>query len=165
MVYTNKAGFNPLSFEDFFNRINKKASEVKKEQEKGLRKEYRSYQIADQKEKQGKIDYERYSNLFQSNPSSSIRKELQRAKKRWQSARKTREKKFVNYQKAYQSYATAISQFFPIFQSHPSDPERIVIVSKTYQYLKGEISLQSTPSSVHYVMEVLKKLEKQIKKR
>lgn len=46
VVYTNKAGFNPLNFGDFFNRINKKVNEIKKEQEKGLRKEYRSYQIA-----------------------------------------------------------------------------------------------------------------------
>jgi len=159
VVYTYRAGYNPLSFEDFFQRIRKRADQVKQKKEKGLRKNYVAYQQTAQNLEQKKRDYAISNSNLQKHPNSrQARNQFQQAQINLQKEKKEHDRQYMRYQKSYQSYAQAVSQLFPIFQSHPADPERVNIITKTYQYIKGEIPLAQTPSSVQYIMPVVEKI-------
>lgn len=159
VVYTYRAGYNPLSFEDFFQRIRKRADQVKQKKEKGLRKNYVAYQQTAQNLERKKRDFAISNSNLQKHPHSrQARNQFQRARVNLQKGKKEHDRQYMRYQKSYQSYAQAVSQLFPIFQSHPADPERVDIITSTYQYLKGEIPLAQTPSSVQYIMPVVEKI-------
>jgi len=159
VVYTYRAGYNPLSFEDFFQRIRKRADQVKQKKEKGLRKNYVSYQQTAQTLERRKRDYAISNSNLQKYPHShQARNQFQRARVNLQKGKKEHDRQYMSYQQSYQSYAQAVSQLFPIFQSHPDDPERVDIITKTYQYLKGQIPLAQTPPSVQYIMPVVGKI-------
>lgn len=161
VVYTSRAGYNPLSFEDFFQRISQEANKVKAEKEQGLRQVYGLYQQSAQNLDQEKRAYLLTSQDLQKNPTSQEAKNRrQKAQDRLQQAQKRHDQQHLKYQQTAQSYAQSISQLFPIFRSHPPDPERIDIVTKTYDYLQGKITLEQTPLSVQYVLTVLKDIEK-----
>jgi predicted Zn-dependent protease len=156
VVYTSRAGYNPLSFEEFFERMSQQASQVKQEKEKELRQSYANFQQADQEVQKEKRSYAISYQRFQANPNSpGVLGQFEQAKKQLEKSQTQHDKQTQHYQQAYQSYAQSISQMFPIFQSHPDDPERIDIVTKTYKYLKNEIPLSQTPPSVQYVIEAL----------
>ena len=159
VVYTYRAGYNPLSFEDFFQRIRKRADQEKQKKEKGLRKNYVAYQQTAQILEKEKQEYTLSKRYLQENPrSSEARSRFQQAQINLQKVKNENDRQYMRYEQAYQSYAQSVSQLFPIFQSHPADPERVDIITKTYQYLKGEIPLAQTPSSVQYIMPVVEKI-------
>jgi len=156
VVYTYRAGYNPLSFEEFFKRISQQASEVKQEKEKELRQSYANFQQTGRELEQENQNYAVAYQRFQANPGSpGLRQQLEQAKKQLEKSQTRHNNQSQQYQQVYQSYAQSIDQIFPIFQSHPSDPERIDIVTKTFEYLKNEIPLAQTPSSVQYVIEAV----------
>lgn len=160
VVYTSRAGYNPLSFEDFFKRISQQASQIKQEKEKELRQSYANFQQADRELQKDKRNYAISHQQFQANPNSSgIRQQLEQAKKQLEKSQTRHDKQSQQYQQVYQSYAQSIDQIFPIFQSHPSDPERIDIVTKTFEYLKKQIPLSQTPPSVQYVLEAVEEVK------
>ncbi|MEW5801523.1 MAG: M48 family metallopeptidase [bacterium] len=156
VVYTYRAGYNPLSFEEFFERMSQKASQVKQEKEKELRQSYASFRQTAQKVNQEKQRYATSYHRFQADPDSPVaRQEFQQAKKQLEKSQNQYDSQSQQYRKAYQNYAQSINELFPIFQSHPSDPERIDIITRTLKYLKKEIPLSQTPPSVQYVIEAI----------
>ncbi|MGA1874923.1 MAG: M48 family metallopeptidase [bacterium] len=158
VVYTYRAGYNPLSFEDFFRRISRQAQNVKQEKESGLRQVYALYQQTSRKLEKAKQANAASLQYFKEHPNSpAARDRLQRTQKDLKAVQQEHGQQYQRYKQAYQSYAQSITELFPFFQSHPSDPERINIVTNTYQYLKSERALGQTPSQVQYVMKVVER--------
>jgi predicted Zn-dependent protease len=161
VLYTYRAGYNPLSFEDFFRRISRQAKSVKQEKESGLRQVYGLYQQTSRKLEQARQANAASQQYFKKHPNSpAARDRLQRTQQDLKAVQQEHGQQYQRYKKAYQSYAQSIAELFPFFQSHPSDPERINIVTSTYQFLKSERSLSRTPSQVQYVMQVVERIGK-----
>jgi predicted Zn-dependent protease len=159
VVYTYRAGYNPLGFEKFFERMSQQADQVKQQEEKQLRKNYASFQQAAKNLQQKKQNYALSYRSYQTNPNSpGVYQQLQQAKNQLDESQDQHDSQYQQYERAYQRYAQSISQMFPIFQSHPSDPERIDIVTKTLKYLKKEIPLSKTPASVQYVISAVEEV-------
>jgi|GEM_PF-3217373 len=159
VIYTWRAGYNPLGFEEFFDRMSRQASQVKQEKEKELRESYASFRQSARELEQSKLAYDALYRRLQAHPASpEAEREFKQAEERLKKSQQQHESCYQQYQQVYKSYAQSIAQLFPIFQSHPSDPERIDIVNNTLKYLKQEIPLSQTLPSVRYVMEAVEEV-------
>ncbi|MEW6381296.1 MAG: M48 family metallopeptidase [bacterium] len=165
VMYTYRAGYNPLGFEDFFARMSQQASQVKQEKEKELRGSYSSLQQSARELEQRKLAYDASYRQLQARPDSpDARRQLQQAEEQLKKSQNQHDRQSQQYHQVYKNYAQSITQLFPIFQSHPSDPERIEIVTNTLKYLKGEIPLSQTLPSVRYVIEAVEQAQQPAQK-
>jgi len=144
-IYAYRAGYNPARVTELLNILWRREEERRIEAETALRWVYAQTANVCQ-------TYQAYNQTYQSYPTSQTYFNMVNTYNACLQAQQ-------QFEAAKANYNSVAQQLSPLFRDHPVNAERIALISSLTEYLKGQRTLDSIPTTAQKVISTLALVE------